>query len=185
MVTGLLEINKASLPSFCLGTPPYFLAVLVTLILIRSWTLIRQRLAGWKTKLLSFAGRLTFVRNILSPILLYISLVLPLPMKTCLLIERLMRNFLWSANPDRLKSNLVRWEVVCLPRSKGGLGLRRVKEFNAACLLKLAWSISFSNSLWAIWFRERKLRGRAIWQLNFHRGGSCICKSIRSFSSFI
>lgn len=32
------------------------------------------------------------------------------------------------------------WEVLCLPKFEGGLGLRKVKEFNEACLLKLGWS---------------------------------------------
>lgn len=62
-----------------------------------------------------------------------------------------MRKFLWSTNLERLESNLVRLE--------GGLGLRRVKEFNEPCLLKLAWSASSTNSLWANWFRERYFEG--------------------------
>lgn len=94
MVSGLLEINKATFPSVYLRIPlffgsarhPYFKKVLDS---------TRLRLAGWKTKLLSFAGRLTLVRHFLASIPLYNSLVLPLPFKTCLLIERMMRNFLW------------------------------------------------------------------------------------------
>lgn len=184
MVLGLLEINKATLPPVYLGIPPffgrachpYFNKVLES---------IRLRPAGWKTKLLSFARRLIMVRHVLSSIPLYVSLVLPLPIKTYLVIKRLMRKFLWFANPERLKSNLVKWEAVCLPRSEAGLGLRRVKEFNEAYLLKLAWLVSTSNSLWPIWFRERYLKGLAIWHPKFQRGGSYICKSIRSFSSLI
>lgn len=144
-----------------------------------------MRLVGWKTKCLSFAGRLILVRHVLSSILLYISLILPLPTKTCLLIQRMMRNFLWSANFERLKSNLVRWETVCLPRSKGGLGLRRVKEFNQACLLNLAWSAISTNSLWANWFRDRYFKGNSMWHPRNPRGGSGIWKSLSPFSSLI
>ena len=158
MVSGLLEINKASLPSVYIGIPLFFGSAR-HLYFNKVLDSIRQRLASWKTKLLSFARRLILVRHVLSSIPLYISLVLPLPMKTCLLIKKLMRNFMWSANPEKIKANLVRWEVVCLPRSEGGLGLQRVKEFNDACLLKLAWSISSSNSVWAIWCRDRYLKG--------------------------
>ena len=97
----------------------------------------------WKTKCLSFAGRLILVRHVLSSFPLYISLVLPLPSKTYLLIERMMRNFLLSANQERLKSKLVRWEIVYLPSLEGGLGLRKVMEFNHACLLKVACMVSY------------------------------------------
>lgn len=63
----------------------------------------------------------------------------PLSLSTslCLSIERLIRNFLWSAFPDKSKSNFVKWEIVCLPKNEGGLGLRRVKEFHEACKVKL------------------------------------------------
>ena len=146
---------------------------------IRSW------LAGWKTKCLSFGGRLTVVRHVLSFVSLHISLFLPLPSKTCLLIEQLMGNFLWSANPDRLKSNRVRWEMVCLPKSEGGLGLRRVKEFNEACLLNLSWSTINVDSLWANWFRVRLFGGLSIWNSTNPRGGLCNWMRLGSLFSIL
>lgn len=99
-------------------------------------------------KCLSFAGRLTLVKHVLASIPLHIALVLPLPSKTCLQIERIMRNFLWSANPDKLKAHLVRWDIVYLPKAEGGLDLRRAKEFNEACLRFMAWSAINASSLW-------------------------------------
>lgn len=96
-----------------------------------------------------------------------------------------MRNFLWFANPERLRSNLVRWETVYLPRSEGGLSLRRVNEFNEARLLNLAWSTITADSLWANWFGARYFRGPSIWHFLNPRGGSCIWKRLRSFSSLI
>lgn len=96
-----------------------------------------------------------------------------------------MRNFPWSANPERLRSNLIRWETVCLPKLEGGLGLRRVREFNEACLLNLARSAISTNSLWAIWLRARYFRGPSIWHSRNPRGGSCIQKSLKSLSSFL
>lgn len=98
-------------------------------------------------KFLSSVGRLILVRHVLSSIPLHISLVLSLPSKTCLLIERMMRNFMWSPNLEKKKSNLVRWKTVHLPKEEVGLGLRRVKEFNEVCLLKLAWSVISTDSL--------------------------------------
>ena len=134
---------------------PYSLALPDTFIFKRLWT-------GWKTKCLSFVGRLTLDRHVLSSIPLYISIVLPLPRKTCLQIERLMSYFLWSANPDKSRSSLVRWDTVCLPKAEGGLGLRRVTEFKEAYLLFLAWSAISVDLVWANWFRGRYFKGLPI-----------------------
>ena len=113
------------------------------------------------------------VKHILSSIPLHISLAIHIPSKICLQIERLMGNLLWSANPERTRSNLVKWEIVCLPKSEGGLGLRRVKEFNEACMLKLGWYTVTADYLWAKWFRARYIRCSSIWIGN-PMGGSCI-----------
>jgi len=49
----------------------------------------------------------------------------------------------------------VAWSVVCLPKSEGGLGLRRFTEWNVTLSLKLIWLLfSNSNSLWVAWHRH-------------------------------
>lgn len=83
------------------------------------------------------------------------------------------------------ESNLVRWKTICLPKDEGGLGLRRVKEFNEACLMKQAWSAISKDSLWVNWFRARYFKGPSIWSSRNPNGGSCIWKSLISFSSLI
>ena len=96
-----------------------------------------------------------------------------------------MRNFLRSTNLNILKSNLVRWEMVCLPKSEGRLGLRSVKEFYEACLLNLAWLTINADSLWANWFQARYFGGLSIWNSTNPRGGSGICKRLGSLFSIL
>lgn len=162
MVFSLLPIPQTSLPSIYLGVPLFF-GNFRHVFFNKMLDSFRTRLAGWKNKCLSFAGRLILVKHALSSISLHISLVIPILCKTCLQMERLMRNLLWSANPDKLSSNLIRWETVCLPKSDGGLGLRRVKEVNETCLMKLGWSAASADSLWAKWFRTRYFKRSSIW----------------------
>ena len=181
MVTELLLIHQSTLPTNYLGVPlflgssrhSYFSKLLDT---------IRTRLAGWKTKLLSFAGRLILVKHVLSSIPLHIALVIPLPSKTCLHIERLMRNFLWGADPSNSRCHFVRWDKICLPKAEGSLGLRRLKDLNEACMLRLGWSAATEASLWADWFSTRYCKGPSIWHPSNPKYGSTIWKKIRALS---
>lgn len=137
---------------------------------------IRLRLVGWKKNFVSFTGRLILVKYVLSSIPMHIALVTPLLSRTCLLIERLMRNFLWFADPIKSRSNYVRWETICQPKSEGGLGLRRLKGINDACLLKLGKTAVKDSSLWANWFRARYRRNNSIWHPSNPKNGSTIWK---------
>lgn len=161
MMSSLLPIPQASLPSIYLGVPLFF-GNSRHAFFNEMLDSFRTRLTRWKTKCLSFARRLILVKHVLSSISLHISLVIPIPNITCLQMERHRRNFLWSANPDKLSSNLITWETVCLPKSEGGLGLFRVKEVNEACLMKLGWSAASADSLWAEWFRTRYFKRSSI-----------------------
>ena len=171
MITWLLHIPQALLPSTYLGVP-IFLGTSghshFNLILDS----IRARLASQKSKCLSFACRLILVKHLLSSIPLHISLVILIPSKTYLQIEHLMRNFLWSASPKKMSSNLVNWETLCLPKSEGGLGLCRVKAVSI-------------DSLWARWFHARYFRRSSIQHSGNPKGGSCIWKRIRSLAFYL
>lgn len=180
MITGLL-IPRASLPSVYLRVPIFQGSSRHTHfnLLLDS---IRSRLDGWKMKCLSSDGRLILVKHVLSFIPLHFSLVLPITCETNLQIERLMRNFLWSASSEKQRSNLVNWELVCLPKTEGGPGLHRVKEFNEDCLFKLGKYAASSDSLWAHWFHGRYFRTSSIWHSRNPKDGSCIWKRIRSLA---
>ncbi|GJX76442.1 hypothetical protein Tco_0323253 [Tanacetum coccineum] len=49
-------------------------------------------------------------------------------------LEQLMRGFLWCQGDMRRGKSKVAWEVVCLPKKEGGLGLRRLEVFNKALI---------------------------------------------------
>ena len=146
---------------------------------------LRARLKGWKTKCLSFAGRLILVKHVLSSIHLHISFAIPIPNKTYSLIERMTKNFLWSANSEKKINHMVRWETICLPKLEGGLGMRRIEELNEACMLNLGWSTASSNSIWARWFRYKYFRSSSIWNPSNPVPWSCIWKRIRASSFFL
>jgi hypothetical protein len=51
-------------------------------------------------------------------------------------IEKIQRDFLWGGMNDDFKYHLVKWDKVCTPIDKGGLGIRNIRRFNQALLGK-------------------------------------------------
>lgn len=65
------------------------------------------------------------------------------------------RNFLWSS-----KCSKVGWEIICLPKLEGGLGLKNRSSWNKALLFKILWNIHMcKDTLWIRWVHSIYLRG--------------------------
>ncbi|GJV04571.1 hypothetical protein Tco_1338140 [Tanacetum coccineum] len=101
---------------------------------------IRSRIKDWKNKSLSAAGRLQLVRSVIG-----------------------------SMHGDIRKGKAkVSWEVVCLPKNEGGLGLRRLELFNKALMVTHIWNLLLKKeSLWVKWIHEYKLRGRHFFEVPY------------------
>lgn len=57
---------------------------------------------------------------------------------------------------EKISIHWVSWNDICLPVDKGGLGLRRLEDFNLALLLKWKWRIlEATNSFWYSMLKER------------------------------
>ncbi|CAN1836497.1 Putative ribonuclease H protein At1g65750 [Linum perenne] len=100
---------------------------------------IDKKLAGWKVKTLSLAGRVTFAQSVLAAIPAYAMQTFVLPANTCEEIDRRIRKFVWGTTEEERKVSLVSWEKICLPKEKGGLGLKMARQLNRAYLTKLAF----------------------------------------------
>ena len=83
-----------------------------------------------------YAGRVELIRAVLQEIKIFWLAILPIPMVVIKKINRLCRCFLWNR-----KSSLVAWKEIRHPRSEGALGLKDLKSWNSALLLKGLWDI--------------------------------------------
>lgn len=57
---------------------------------------ISRRLVDWKNRLLNKAGKLTLARSVMSTIPIYPMQNYWLPQATCMVIDRVVRNFIWD-----------------------------------------------------------------------------------------
>ena len=111
---------------------------------------IQKRLASWKAKILSRAGRLTLIKSVLNSLPVYYMSMFKLPKEVAREIVRLQRNFFWSgASNEKLVCPTVRWSDIELPKAMGGLGVGNIVHKNLILLFKWWWRFSESdNSLW-------------------------------------
>ncbi|GKB23107.1 hypothetical protein Tco_0862508 [Tanacetum coccineum] len=60
----------------------------------------------------------------------------------------------------------VSWDDVCLPKYKGGLGVRKLESFNVALMSTHIWKlITHKESMWVKWIHAYKLKHRSFWDL--------------------
>ncbi|GJV60546.1 putative reverse transcriptase domain, reverse transcriptase zinc-binding domain protein [Tanacetum coccineum] len=164
-ILNILPFEEGKLPVMYLGVP-----LVPSRLVYRDCSelmeRIKRRVCDWKYKVLSFAGRAQLIRSVLSSMHLYWASVFILPTSLMLELERVMRGFLWCQGEMKKGKAKVAWEVVCLPKKEGGLGIRRLEAFNKALISSHIWSIlSGKESLWVKWIHSHKLNGRSFWDV--------------------
>lgn len=112
---------------------------------------IQSRLQGWTSKFLSYGGRITLVKAVLSAMPLHYMQAFKLPVGVTKHIDNMRRSFLWKGNDTCKGINcLVNWERVCALKLNGGLGIINLTCQNDALLAKWIWAIeSGKQGLWS------------------------------------
>ncbi|XP_062100714.1 uncharacterized protein LOC133806637 [Humulus lupulus] len=113
---------------------------------------VRQRLCVWASRNLSYAGRVQLIQSVLLGIRNYWMSIFLLPQSVLKEIDHLCRLFLWGGKGNRSKFHLTSWELVCCPKSHGGLGFKEGPLWNRLLLSKFIWAISSKQDLlWVKW----------------------------------
>ena len=109
-----------------------------------------RALSKWKQRHLSFGGRVTLIQSVLNSILIYFLSFFRIPKKMEDKLVGLQRRFLWGGGPENNKIAWIKWDKVCLPKEKGGLGVKDINTFNLALLGKWRWNLfQQEGQLWA------------------------------------
>ena len=92
--------------------------------------------AGWCGNLLNQSGRAVLVRSVLSSFPIYAMCSILLPKGAIDLLDAKRRAFLWTGSTSYVGANCkAPWELVCLPKEKGGLAIPDLHTKNR-CLLQ-------------------------------------------------
>lgn len=95
---------------------------------------IMNRVAGWRGRLLSHAGRLELVRTCLVSIPVYLLSFIKFPKWAIRMLNSHFANCLWNDDPTAHKFHLANWESVSMLKDFEGLGIPNLRDLNL-CLL--------------------------------------------------
>ncbi|XP_062114026.1 uncharacterized protein LOC133825043 [Humulus lupulus] len=125
---------------------------------------IKLRLHTWRSRHLSYAGRIQLISSVLLGLRNYWMNIFLLPQSIIKEVDKLCIWFLWGNNGTRSNFHLTSLSTVCLPKSFGGLGFGEGSKWNKAMLGKYIWAISHQQeSLWVKWIHSVYLKGQTFW----------------------
>ncbi|GAU27776.1 hypothetical protein TSUD_215870 [Trifolium subterraneum] len=115
-----------------------------------------NRLSTWSSRQLSFGGRITLINTVLASMPLYFFSFFKAPVCILKLLVRIQRNFLWGGGLVEKKLCWIKWDQICLPKNRGGLGVKNLELFNIALLSKWKWRLlDEGDTIWAGLLRFR------------------------------
>nr|POE84817.1 putative ribonuclease h protein [Quercus suber] len=101
------------------------------------------KLAGWRSRCLSWAGRATLIKAVAHSIPTYTLSAFNVLANTCNKLDAATKWFWWKPK-DRGGKYIAwkSWDKLCHPKKYGGLGFKKTKEMNLALIAKFAWFVA-------------------------------------------
>lgn len=98
---------------------------------------------------------------------MYWSLIFIIPSNVVKETEGTLRAFLWSGFELKPIVAEVKWEQVCCPKEEGGLGFRRIIEWNKAIMMRHIWALCMkAGTLWVKWVHTYIIKTQGLWSMD-------------------
>lgn len=145
------------------------------------------RMQSWKGRTLARSGKEVLIKSVIQAIPTYAASVFLLPQKLCDELENIMNKFWWLSNLERRNGiRWMSWNHMCYPKSMGGMGFRRIREFNIAMLGKQAWRVMMEpQSFIAKLLKARYFPSASFREADLGNNPSYVCRSILAAKDLI
>ena len=103
---------------------------------------VNSKIEGRKAKSLSQVGRLVLIKAVAAIIPSYAMSTFVLPARFYHKLDQSFKNFWWGFHSKKTRNlTLKSWDSVCIPKSLGGLGFKKMRDVNLALVSKLGWKL--------------------------------------------
>ncbi|XP_019189997.1 PREDICTED: uncharacterized protein LOC109184451 [Ipomoea nil] len=103
---------------------------------------VRERIGVWQHKLLSKAGKEILIKSIAQSLPIFTMSVFLLPLRVCDSIEKCFNRYWWGSRDTGNRGiHWLSWARLCEPKMRGGIGFKKLHEFNVALLAKHGWRL--------------------------------------------
>ncbi|WVZ49763.1 hypothetical protein U9M48_001092 [Paspalum notatum var. saurae] len=133
-----------------------------------------KKLSGWKGKLLSYGGRLVLVliNSVLSSLAMFMMSFFEVPKGILKKLDFYRSNFFWQGDNHKKKYRLIKWEILCLPKDQGGLGIKNLEIQNVCLLSKWLYKFINEEGVWQELLKNKYLQGKTIGEVHWKSGDS-------------
>ncbi|XP_019177676.1 PREDICTED: uncharacterized protein LOC109172888 [Ipomoea nil] len=147
---------------------------------------LKQRFGSWNKRLLSMASKEVLLKSVAQAMPTYTMSIYLLPTTLCDSLERLMNKYWWG------KSNVVdgihwmAWDKMCVPKKHGGMGFKRLHDFNLALLGKQGLRmLTCPGSLVARIFKARYFPNTTFFEATLGGNPSYVWRSIMASQDLV
>jgi hypothetical protein len=109
---------------------------------------LKKGMEGWMSGSMSLGGKVTKIDACLSNSVVYQMSLRLLHKANIEGMEKPIRDFIWASTRGKRRYHLVSWKLVCIPKSKGGLGIKNLRRFNISLMCKWWWKLEHDSGPW-------------------------------------
>ncbi|XP_074360254.1 putative mitochondrial protein AtMg00310 [Apium graveolens] len=141
---------------------------------------LRDRVQGWDKKYLSGGGKEILLKTVAQSLPNYAMGIFLIPQQICKELEGIMSKFWWRTSKQKERGiSWLSWDRLCKRKTQGGLGFRKLHEFNIALLGKQIWRfLTNRDSLVSRLYKARYFPNSSFLEATLGNNSSYTWKSI-------